>query len=117
MVEDPYPGEDLSRRSDPPPVPPQIEVRPVKSHWRHRCEQHIYEFSNGYQVSVVRGGHTYGGLDGLWEMATLANGRLVTTTALSFGEDLVEGHLTDEAVASRLMDIVALPVVPDDSQE
>ena len=54
--------------------------------------QHIYRFPNGFGMSVVRGPYTYGGPEGLWEVAILdADGRLTYTSGIT--EDVI-GHLT-----------------------
>ena len=34
-------------------------------------EQAVHFFPNGYGVSIVRGPYTYGGKEGLWELAVL----------------------------------------------
>ena len=33
--------------------------------------QKIYKFPNGYGASVIKGPYSYGGPDGLWELAVL----------------------------------------------
>ena len=85
------------------------DARPLES----GAVQKLYRFTNGYGASVVKGEHTYGGDEGLWELAVLAfntNGdfNLCYTTPIT--ED-VEGHLDDNAVEELLAKIEALPVV------
>lgn len=102
MVEIPYPGELTPQPGPPPPAPP-IEVQPAKSHWRHReTEQHIYEFRNGWHVSVIRGVYSYGGPDGLWEAAPVDPSGYIDS-------DSVVGYLTDGDLAAELLRIAARP--------
>jgi hypothetical protein len=51
-------------------------------------------FGNGYGASVVRSAYSYGGRDGLYELAVLAGNTLCYDTPIT---DDVEGHLTPEA--------------------
>lgn len=49
-----------------------IEIHaPILAQIRERVEgvQKLYRFENNFGASVVKGVHTYGGEDGLWEMA------------------------------------------------
>jgi hypothetical protein len=58
-------------------------------------------FDNGYGASVVKGEHTYGGRDGLYELAVLdSNGKLTYETPVT---DDVEGYLTEDEV-TKLME-------------
>jgi len=60
-------------------------------------------FDNGYGASVVIGPHTYGGEDGLYELAVLdSNGNLTYETPVT-GD--VEGYLTEEGVTEFLKQI------------
>lgn len=65
-------------------------------------------FANGYGASVVRGRLTYGGKDGLYELAVIEREteRLVYTTPIT---DDVLGHLSPEDVTRTLGEIAALP--------
>lgn len=72
--------------------------------------QAVVSFENGYGVSVIRGEYSYGGRDGLYELA-------ITKTREDGGWDLcydsgltedVEGYLTPEDVTSWLKRIEAL---------
>ena len=83
------------------------DARPLES----GAVQKLYKFTNGYGASVVKGEHTYGGDEGLWELAVLAfdtNGdfNLCYTTPITSD---VEGHLTDDKVEELLARIEALP--------
>ena len=61
------------------------------------------KFDNGYGASVVKGPHTYGGKEGLYELAvTDAEDRLTYTTLVTSD---VEGYLTEEAVTKLLTQI------------
>lgn len=69
-------------------------------------EQRLFHFPNGYGASVVRGPHTYGGSEGLFELAVLdADGRLTYDTPIT-GD--VIGWLDEDAVQALLARIEAL---------
>ena len=83
------------------------DARPLES----GAVQKLYKFTNGYGASVVKGEHTYGGDEGLWELAVLAfdtNGEFALDYTTPITSD-VEGHLTDDAVEVLLAKIEALP--------
>ncbi len=83
------------------------DARPLES----GAVQKLYKFANGYGASVVKGEHTYGGDEGLWELAVLkfkTDGDYVLDYSTPITED-VEGHLTDDAVEVLLDKIEALP--------
>jgi hypothetical protein len=64
-------------------------------------------FDNGYGASVVKGEHTYGGRDGLYELAVISpNGQLDYTTPIT---DDVIGYLRPEDVTDVLIKIQQLP--------
>ena len=61
------------------------------------------KFDNGFGASVVKGPHTYGGKDGLYELAVLdSNHELTYSTPIT---NDVEGYLTEEAVTKLLEQI------------
>ena len=61
------------------------------------------KFDHGFGASVVRGPHTYGGNEGLYELAvTDAEDRLTYTTPVTSD---VEGYLTEEDVTKLLEQI------------
>jgi hypothetical protein len=63
-------------------------------------------FDNGYGASVVVGPHTYGGEDGLYELAVLdSNGNLTYETPVT-GD--VEGYLSEDDVTKLLEQIQKL---------
>jgi len=87
-----------------------IDARPLES----GAVQKLYRFKNNYGASVVKGEHTYGGEEGLWELAVVTfktNGKFNLCYGTPITED-VEGHLTDDAVEELLTKIEALPVTP-----
>ncbi len=65
------------------------------------------DFDNGYGACVVRGPYTYGGPEGLYELAVFENGSLCYSTPIT--ED-VEGHLSEDDVTALLAQIEALPL-------
>ncbi len=86
------------------------DARPLDS----GAVQKLYRFANGYGASVVKGEHTYGGDEGLWELAVIkfkTNGDYVLDYTTPITED-VEGHLTDDAVEELLNKVEALPRAP-----
>jgi hypothetical protein len=63
-------------------------------------------FDNGYGASVVVGPYTYGGEDGLYELAVLDNnGKLTYDTPVTSD---VEGYLSEEDVTKLLEQIQSL---------
>jgi len=61
------------------------------------------KFDNGYGASVVVGPHTYGGEDGLYELAVLdSNGNLTYETPVTSD---VEGYLSEDDVTRLLEQI------------
>ena len=74
--------------------------------------QKLYRFPNGAGASVVRGEFTYGGEEGLWELAVIRfvdeNGYVLIYPKDVCSEGDVIGWLTDEEVDYRLMKIANL---------
>jgi hypothetical protein len=63
-------------------------------------------FDNGYGASVVVGPYTYGGEDGLYELAVLgSDGKLCYDTPVT---DDVEGYLSEDDVTKLLEQIQKL---------
>ena len=67
--------------------------------------QVVHEFPNGYGASVIRHDFSYGGKDGLWEMAVLKEGYLCYNTHIT--NDVI-GYLSDADVKSTLKEIEQL---------
>ena len=68
--------------------------------------QHIYSFPNGYGASVVKHDFSYGGKDGLWELAVLdSDGDLCYHTPIT--QDVI-GHLAWPNVEGILQEIKEL---------
>ena len=66
-------------------------------------QQSIVEFSNGYGASVVQGPHTYGGKNGLYELAVFGkDGHITYSTPIT---DDVLGYLSEQEVEKTLTDI------------
>lgn len=88
--------------------------------------QHVYRFPNGYGASVVQHSFSYGGKDGLWELAVVRfTGDGDREFSLCYDTHItsdVLGWLSDEDVNKTLDDIEALPsaatvVVPPDERQ
>ena len=67
--------------------------------------QVVHEFPNGYGASVVKHDFSYGGKDGLWEMAVLKEGEQCYNTHIT--NDVI-GYLSDADVKSTLKEIEQL---------
>ena len=66
-------------------------------------EQCIVQFSNGYGASIVKGPHTYGGSQGLYELAVFGkDGGITYETPIT---DDVLGYLSEQDVEKTLTDI------------
>lgn len=63
------------------------------------------DFANGFGVSVVRGHYTYGGKQGLWEVAILKNDEIVYDTPIT---DDVIGSCTKEDVTNIMKQVQEL---------
>jgi len=61
--------------------------------------QKIWDFENGYSASVVRHDFSYGGKNGLWELAILKDGEINYDTGIT---DDVMGHLSEDEVLKIL---------------
>ena len=75
--------------------------------------QHVFRFANDYGASVVQGPYTYGGRDGMWELAVLRfdgpgdqDSHLTYDTPITGGDVL--GWLSPADVAALLLRIAAL---------
>ena len=66
----------------------------------------IYTFDNGYEASVVCHTNSYGGPEGLWELAVMLDDELVYDTPVT--SDVI-GWLTDADLATVLDQVEALP--------
>jgi hypothetical protein len=65
--------------------------------------QGVITFDNGYGASVVKTDTSYGGLEGLYELAILdKDGHLIYTTQIS---DDVMGYLEPERITEKLIEI------------
>lgn len=78
---------------------------PNTEHIAHGGIRRVYSFNNGYGASVVRHQYSYGGEDGLWELAVLHGHGIDYTTPIT--RDVI-GHLTDAEVDALLARIAAL---------
>ena len=68
----------------------------------HNGLQHKYLFPNGYGASVVKHDYSYGGKDGLWELAVLVQDKITYNTSIT--EDVIV-HLSWKNVESYLSQI------------
>ena len=85
------------------------EVVTVETNYLLGGMQHVFRFANGRGASVLCHGGSYGGKDGLWEIAVLkADGDLDYSTPITSD---VLGWLDVPEVESTLRAIMALPPV------
>lgn len=70
------------------------------------------DFSNGFGVSVIRGMYSYGGLQGLWEVAVIKNGCIDYDTPVA---DDVIGWCTEEDVTRIMKQVQELSPQEDPS--
>ena len=81
-----------------------------ETNYPHDGVQHVYEFPNGYGASVIKHDYSYGGKDGLWELAVL-NFDLDREGALDYNTDItgdVIGYLSWKNVETYLQEIMEL---------
>ena len=81
-----------------------------ETNYPHSGVQHVYEFPNGYGASVIKHDYSYGGKDGLWELAVL-NFDLDREGALDYNTDItgdVIGYLSWKNVENYLQEIMEL---------
>jgi hypothetical protein len=75
--------------------------------------QRIYRFDNGFGASVVQGPYTYGGKDGLFELAVARfTGEGDDDWSITYDTDLTDdvlGHLSEDDVQETLGRIRDLP--------
>jgi hypothetical protein len=74
-------------------------------------DQYLHKFDNNYGASVVRHDFSYGGNDGLWELAVIKyedNGSWNLTYDTPITDDVL-GYLTEEEIDEILEQIKALP--------
>ena len=76
--------------------------------------RYVFQFENGYGATVIRGKHTYGGKEGLWELAVWHNGAICYDTPITPSQD-VEGWLDEKNVELLLDRIKELPKVGEAS--
>ena len=66
-------------------------------------KQCIVQFPNGYGASIVQGQYTYGGSEGLYELAVFGkDGDITYDTPIT---NDVLGHLSEQDVEKTLLDI------------
>lgn len=74
-------------------------------------QQVLFRFDNNYGASVIRGPHTYGGNQGLFELAVVQfNGNKHTIAYDTPITDDVLGWLTGDEVFEKLAEIQSLPM-------
>jgi predicted dehydrogenase len=84
----------------------KFEELNFQSHPMGMGQQCIVQFSNGYGASIVQSPYTYGGPDGLYELAVFGkDGSISYDTPVTSD---VEGYLTEEMVTGLLEQIQKL---------
>lgn len=74
-------------------------------------------FPNGYGASVIRSRMSYGGPEGLYELAVLLGreGKCILTYDTPVTSDVI-GHLSEDGVTQKLQAIEALPPFGSESK-
>ena len=76
----------------------------------HDGVQYEYTFPNGYGASVIRHSYSYGGKQGLWEIAPLdKDGEFIGQSLLGWDDD-VQGHLTNGGINAILVKLQDLEI-------
>jgi len=83
-----------------------LKFEPIAGRNNANDVQAYAEFPNGYGASIIRGPHSYGGAQGLYELAVLKDDHLCYDTPVT---DDVRGYLSEDDVTGLLEDIAALP--------
>lgn len=82
-----------------------------KDEWMGEHTHHF--FDNHYGVSVIRGPYTYGGKNGLYELAVMHMGPEDKESTLVYDTPItgdVIGHLTPEEVTDLMKQVSELPL-------
>ena len=66
----------------------------------------VIHFTNGYSASCISHQYSYGGREGLWELAVMVDGIIVYDTPVT---NDVLGHLPEEEIDALLVQIANLP--------
>ena len=73
---------------------------------------YVFRFENGYGASIVKGTHTYGGLQDLWELAVIGFfGERSMNYELDYDTEITDdvcGYETDDGILELLARIKAL---------
>ena len=71
-------------------------------------------FDNNYGVSVVKGPYSYGGRDGLYELAVIHMSPDMSESELDYDNPVangdVRGYLTSEDVTQLMKEVILFPV-------
>lgn len=83
-------------------------LKPIREKSAHYGIQKIYKFDNGFFASVIRHSFSYGGDEGLWEIAVLSGSNQSLDYSTPITDDVV-GRLNDSQVENTLKRIAELP--------
>ena len=82
----------------------------------HGGVQRLYRFDNGHGASVICHSGSYGGGEGLWELAVIHytdGDKYVLNYSTDITNDVI-GHQTEEEIEALLIQIKALPSATGD---
>jgi hypothetical protein len=68
--------------------------------------QYLFHFDNGYGASIIKSKYSYGGRQGLWELAVLKDKQICYSTHIT---DDVIGYIDDHQAMRYLVQISCLP--------
>lgn len=95
------------------PTPAEPPNGQYEGHDRGIAGDQLYAlFPNGYGASIIKGPHSYGGPEGLWEMAVLHGSDEIGEGAICYSTPITSDvipRLTAEAVVIELHRVAALP--------
>lgn len=77
-----------------------------------RNKQAVFKFPNGYGASLIQGPNSYGGTDGLFELAIIEFTNEVLPWSISYDTPIADdvlGYLTEDTVMDTLNQIYKLP--------
>lgn len=94
------------------PAEPPLGEYEIKDHGPVGGKQLLASFANGYGASVVQSAYSYGGANGLYELAVLHTTPYDKSTSICYRTpvtDDVLGWLSEVDVVTRLHEIARLP--------
>lgn len=89
-----------------------LQAMSIESRPHHGGVQYMFKFDNGYGASVIRTPYSYGGRNGLWELAVCKYYEFLDRWHICYNTPITDdviGYLKDEDVMEYLKQIKELP--------